>query len=45
MPQITHIRNVKDPLATFMIQNVLFIVGAAFIFVIALYEDAINVTF
>lgn len=45
MPQITHIRNVKDPLVTFMIQNVLFLIGTAFIFVIALYEDAINVTF
>ncbi|PIK60273.1 putative zinc transporter ZIP12 [Apostichopus japonicus] len=45
MPQITHIKNVKDPLTTFILQNIFFLAGAVFIFVIAIYEDAINFSF
>lgn len=43
MPQITHIKNVDDPMWTFFLQNVAFLIGTAFIFVFALYEDAISI--
>lgn len=45
MPQITRLANVKNRVTTFIIQNIFFLIGTVFIFLIAIYEDSINVSF